>query len=436
MDEFERELTRVLTRVGEQADPGFVRLRNPAHHTGPARRPSSTGPARRTRTGWTVAASGLAVAAMALGITVVAPRLGADSQVPAPPAAPTASSSTAPSPSLQATQTSVGKADGTHPLWPLTLAQTTARSYQELPTGEQVLLPLPRTLDPSARGADGAPTLVTGAGTIRFSPRESKSVTLLAQRDQGLFVVLNGAGNDGVDGFYDARFVVVASDNSRRQIHRAATATSFIVSPNGTLLAVNTGKAIELIDVASGKVEREMPGQLKAVSWVSEDTLLVGAEDGKTSRKWRAPWTGPTQPTSLPGGVQITPGGELIRLDPSTGCLHQVDSNATVTAANCGGWRTTPGAVSPDGRYLPLEWTTSGTVRRGVLDTLQNQIRTWPVNGWDPAWLGPDDVLLPEADARDSPGTARCSLSTATCYDVGDKLDREIWKGVAWLSGR
>lgn len=436
MDELERDLTVVLTRVGEQVDPGFARLRNPAHDADPAGRP---GPARpgRTRTRWTVAASGLAVAAMALGITVVAPQLQGDPKAPVAPAAPSPSSSQAPSPSQSATPAPVGKADGDHPLWPLTLAPTPARSYKDLPPGKQVVLPVPRTLDPRLTSkADGAPTLVTAAGTIRFSPRESKSVTLLARRDQGLFVVLNGAGNDGQDGFYDARFVLVAPDNSRRQIHRTATATSFIVSPNGTLLAVNTGRAIELVDVVSGEVEQEMPGQLEAVSWISEDTLLVSAEDNQSSRMWRAPWTSATQPTSLPGGVQITAAGELVQLDSATGCLQKIDTNARVTATNCAGWRTTPGATSPDGRYLPLEWTTSGTVRRGVLDTVQNQIRTWPVNGWDPAWLGPDDVLLPEADARDSPGTARCTLSTATCSDVADGLGGQDWSGVSWLSGR
>jgi len=438
MDELEQHLTGVLTRVGEQADPGFVRLRNPAHHTGPARRTTSTGPGRRTRTGWTVAASGLAVAAMALGITVVAPRLGADSQVPPPPAAPTASSSTAPSPSPQATQTSVGKADGTHPLWPLTLTQTPVRSYQELPPGAQVLLPVPRALDPTARGADGTASLVTAAGTIRFPAPMAKSVTLLAQRNQGLFVVLNGAGNDGRDGFFDARFLLVAPDNSSNLIHRAPEATSFAVSPDGTALAVNTGKAVHLVDVTTGKLTHQTSGRFQGVSWVSDNALLLGTPNGDGNQLWRAPWTAPAGPTTLLGTVvRATVGGGRVALDTRTGCLRQIDTDtATVTAANCGGWRTTPGSDSPDGRYLPLEWTTGGTIRRGVLDTLQNQIRTWPVNGWDPAWLGPDDVLLPEADAEDSPGTARCTLSTATCSDVTDELGGENWSGVSWLSGR
>jgi len=452
MDELEQRLSNVLARVSEQADPAASRLRNPAEF--PRQRHA------RFRTA-AAAASGIAVAVV-VSIAVAAPRLN-QHQKPASTPTSTATSassqastvrsasspvstatsasspaSTSASATLPVASASRGVADGVHPLWSLGLSQSPSRTFDQLPAGGPVPVPLPHTIDPRVRERVSVPTLVTAAGTIRFTDPKFVSVWLMAQRRQGLFVGLAGISPDDLEGNFKSSVVLVAPDNSRREIYRAAEHTTVSVSPDGTVLAVSTPRAVELVDVESGRVRHRLPGSSEPVAWASDNELLLGVAEGGATLVLRAPWTGsaeriaPTQPFSW-----SVDGGRLsVILDETTGCLQRLSVDGTVTAANCGGWRRGHGRYSPDGRSLPLEWNTeTGILQRGVLDVTRNQVRTWPVvAGTGASWLGPADVLLSQADVEDRPPQARCNLTTDTCSSVTE-ADQQSLYGMEW-SGR
>ncbi|MFZ1286889.1 MAG: hypothetical protein WAR57_07615 [Candidatus Phosphoribacter sp.] len=104
-----------------------------------------------------------------------------------------------------------------------------------------------------------------------------------------------------------------------------------------------------------------------------------------------------------------------------------------MTAANCGGWKAA-GPVSPDGRYIPLEWPSAdGAPTRGVLDVMGNKVMPWQIPGKNPSWLGPADVLLTDANAGDSPATVRCDLTSGTCVRVPDEALQGTWRGASWI---
>jgi hypothetical protein len=283
-----------------------------------------------------------------------------------------------------------------------------------------------------------APMLVTRAGQIKFPG--ATAVHLLAQRDAGVFIAVTGAG--GGDGLHDVDFQLVAADNTRRTLQHAAQASSVAVSPDGTMLALSTWlgtnsqpdqPAVELVDVASGRVTHRLAGRFAQVAWASDTALVLGGSPTEaTSLAWRVPWTGKGEQIPVRAGSAMSVAGGMVALDDTTGCLQKLDANATVIAANCYGWRTA-GHVSPDGRYVSLEWTSGSTTQYGVLDLSQNQVRSWPVPGMNPSWLGPADVLLTEADAQDTPRTARCDLTANTCVLAPDAISEGVWRGAAWI---
>jgi hypothetical protein len=425
MDELEQRLTNVLTKVSESADPAAARLRNPA--TAPRREASRLSFGRRHTT-WPVAvASGVAVAAVAVGIAVGIPRMTRNTQ----PAA-----STGPAESAAPTR---GKTDGTHPLWALGVTEKYPHTFDQLVTGEGMTVPVPYTIDPElVPELTKTPTLVTKAGEIKFPG--STAVHLLGQRDAGVFIAVTGAG--GGDGLHDVDFQLVAADNTRRTLHHAAQASSVAVSPDGTMLALSTwlGKnnqqgetAVELVDVASGRVTHQLAGRFTQVAWASDTALVLGGNPGEaTSLAWRAPWSDKGEQIPVRAGSAMTVAGGMVALDHTTGCLQKLDADATVTAANCYGWRAA-GHVSPDGRNVSLEWASGSTTQYGVLAVSQNQVRSWPVPGMNPSWLGPADVLLTEDTAEDTPRTARCDLTANTCALAPDDISEGLWRGAAWI---
>jgi hypothetical protein len=428
MDELEQRLTNVLTKVSERADPAVAKLRNPAESP---RRTTTRFSSGRPHPARVVVASGLAVAGVAMGIALGIPKI---TQRPEPP-------SSAPASSTGALR---GESDGTHPLWPLRVAEGYPEAFARLPAGGRVDLPVPHTVDPDlVPELVNAPTLVTAAGTIRFAASDTKAVYLLAQREQGLFIALIGKGHEDQDGLYDVRFEIVAPDNTRREFYRATEASSITVSPDGTTLAVSTWlgvgsqqsqPAVELVDVASGRVEHRLPGRFTQVAWASDNAVVLSGKPGEaTSTAWRAPWTGPGERIPVRDGTAMTVAGGLVALDDTTGCLQRLDADATVTAVNCDSWRSA-GHVSPDGRYVSLEWSSGdGKVQYGVLDVGQNQVRSWPVPGMNPSWLGPADVLLTQDDTEDLRMTARCDLTTNTCVRAPDAVHEGVWRGAAWI---
>ncbi|MEU7904181.1 hypothetical protein [Actinoplanes sp. NPDC049118] len=405
MDELEQRLTNVLTKASERADPVAARLHNPA--TAPPRKSLRFGSGGRHTTWLMAAASSVAVAAVAVGIAVGIPSMSGNTH---PAVSPGPAGPTGPT---------VGKADGTHPLWRLGLAEHEPRTYDQLAVGQQVTPPVPYTVDPElVPELAKVPTLVTQAGPIRFSG--SKAVHLVAQRPAGVFIAVAGTG--GGDGLFDVDFELVAADNTRRTLHHAPEVGSYAVSPDGTTLALSTwlGKksqqsepAVELVDVASGRVTHRMAGRFTQVAWASDTVLVLGGKPGDaTSLAWRSPWTGKGEQIPVRAGSVFAVAGGLVARDDATGCLQKLDADATVTAANCNDW-SLAGSVSPDGRYVSLEWDDGS--RFGVLDLSRGEVRPWPVPGQNPSWLGPGDVLLSEADSDDTPRDARCDLTTNAC---------------------
>jgi len=425
MDELEQRLTNVLTKVSERADPAAARLRNPA--TSP-RRAASRFSVGGQRTTWLVAvASSVAVAAVAVGIALGIPQMSRHTSPSAStgPAVPTAPAR--------------GTTDGTHPLWALGVTEKYAQTFDQLDPGPAVTVPVPYTVDPQlVPELTKVPTLVTKAGQITFPG--STAVHLLGQRDAGVFIAVTGAG--GGDGLHDVDFQLVAANNTRRTLQHAAAASSVAVSPGGTMLAWSTwlGKdsqhgepAVELVDVASGRVTHRLAGRFTQVAWASDTALVLGGSSAEaTSLAWRAPWTGKGEQIPVRAGSAMTVAGGMVALDDTTGCLQKLDANAIVTAANCGGW-SAAGHVSPDGRKVSLEWASGSTKQYGVLDLARGQVRSWPVPGMNPSWLGPADVLLTEADADDTPRTARCDLTTDTCVRAPDEISEGVWRGAAWI---
>ncbi|MFG1677350.1 hypothetical protein [Micromonospora sp. NPDC049282] len=418
MDELERRLKIMLDRATAHVDPEAARLRNPA----------DTAPRRTARFGLgrlhpavLVAASSLAVAGVVVGVAAGVPRL--DRQNP----------STDPSPVAT---------DGTNPLWPLTVSDAKPLSFGQLSAGRAADLPVPYTLDPGlAPDVATEPTLVTAAGPVGFNSRTTKAVQLLAQRSQGTFVGLTGPGTTDADGLHDVRIVLVAPDNTRRDIYRATRAGSVTVSPDGALIAVSTwlGKeapgvepAAELVDVATGKVTRRLPGRFTQIAWASDHAvLLTGTAQEPTGLAWRAPWTGGGEPVDVRGGAISVDGG-LVAIDETAGCLQRLDPDARLVAAHCDNWRFL-GNASPDGRYVAVEWGSGDAPRRhGVLDVRRNEVRTWPADGKNPSWLTGSDVLLTE-NAEDSSVTARCDLTVGTCTTLPENAQDGPWRAATWI---
>ncbi|XVU27385.1 hypothetical protein ACQPZJ_10200 [Actinoplanes sp. CA-054009] len=240
-----------------------------------------------------------------------------------------------------------GEADGTHPLWTLGISETYAQTFDQLAPGGPITAPVPRTVDTE---------LVTEAGPVRFAG--SSAVHLLARRDNGVFVAVTGA--EGGDGLFDVDFVLVGAGNSRRTILHAAEAGSVAVSPNGTMLAFSTGggRAVKLVDVSSGRVVHQLAGRFTQAAWASDTALLLTSEAGISA--WRAPWTGDGERIPVRASSAMSVAGGIVALDDTTGCLLKLDGDATVTMANCNGWKSA-GPASADGRLLPLEWANGST---------------------------------------------------------------------------
>ncbi|MEU4216750.1 hypothetical protein [Actinoplanes sp. NPDC026623] len=422
MDELDRRLRNVLTKAGERADPAAARLRNPA--TAPPRKAARFGSGGRHTTWLMVAASSVAVVAVAVGIAAGIPSMIGNT---GPAATPGPAGSTGPT---------VGRADGTHPLWRLGAAENEPWAYDQLTIGRQVTPPVPYTQNPElVPELAKVPTLVTRAGPIRFPG--TKGVHLVAQRPAGVFIAVAGTG--GGDGLFDVDFELVTADNTRRTLHHSPAVGSYEVSPDGTKLALSTwldrksqrsAPAVELVDVASGSVIQRMAGPFTQVRWASDTVLVLGGKRGEaTSLAWRAPWTGEGERIPVRAGSTFAVAGGLLAWDDATGCLQKLDGEATVTAANCNGW-SLAGFVSPGGRYVSLEWADGS--RFGVLDLSRNQVRSWPVPGQNPSWLGPADVLLSEAGTDDTPRDARCDLTTDTCSLAPNSVTDY---GADWLGG-
>lgn len=426
MDELERRLTRVLTEVSTSVDPAVARLRNPAAVSSPG---LSSAPSRHWRSGWVAAGSGLAVAAVVAAVVIGGTLLSRPDTAQRSPAA---------SPSAPPTR---GTADGVAPLWSLTVADVRQRTVGQLAVGGSVPLPRPYAVDPRLlapeANAGSVPTLVTAAGTVRFP--DAKSVLLLAQRKQGTFVALLGPGHDGVDGMFDVRLVVVEPSKVPRELFRAAQVAGFAVSPDGTTVAVSVlaggaggqpGPGTVLVDVGSGRVTQRLEGRFTGPLWASDSALLL---EGAKSLVWRAPWTGAGDPTTVSGSGVVSVAGGIVAVDQA-GCLRRLGEDGKVTAANCGGW-ILAGPVSPDGRYIPLQWPAAdGALTYGVLDVLENKVMPWQIRGMNPSWLGPADVLLTEADVQDSPATVRCDLTSGACVRVPDEVLQGTWRGASWIS--
>lgn len=69
------------------------------------------------------------------------------------------------------------------------------------------------------------------------------------------------------------------------------------------------------------------------------------------------------------GGTATTVAAGLVALDDTTGCLQRLDADANVTVVNYDKWRSA-GFVSPDGRYVSLEWSSEdGRVQYGAPPT-------------------------------------------------------------------
>ena len=430
MDELERRLTRVLTEVSTTADPSVARLRNPAAV-------SSVRSGRRSRplhTAWVAAGASLAVAAVVVGVTVGGPLFnrmnGRQQSSGASPSGGSTATSTAGTPR--------GKADGVAPLWSLAVADVRQHDVGQLPTGGPVPLPRPYTVDPRlAPDAAGVPTLVTTAGTVQFP--DAKSVFLLAERRQGTFVALLGPGHVDVEGMYDVRVVLVEPGNKvRRELFRAQLAEGFAVSPDGTTVAVSvpaggaggqSGAGALLVDVESAHVTHRLGGRFPWLVWASDRALLL---PGDRSLVWRAPWTGAGEPTTSSGSSTVTVAGGVVTSDKA-GCLRRLGEDGKVTEANCGGW-TVEGRVSPDGRFVPMEWPAAdGSVMRGALDVVENKVRPWPIRGMFPSWLGPGDVLLTQSDVQDSPAVVRCDLTDGNCVRAPDEMNQGTWRGADWI---
>ena len=434
MDELERRLRRVLTEVSTTADPSVARLRNPAAV-------SSVRSGQRSRpllTAWVAAGSSLAVAAVVVGATVGGSLLnrmdGRQQSSAASPSQGSTATSTVASPTAG---TSRGKADGVAPLWSLAVADVRQYAVGQLPTGGPVPLPRPYTVDPRlAPDAAGVPTLVTTAGTFQFP--DAKSVFLLGQRRQGTFVALLGPGHVDVEGMYDVRLVLVEPSKVRRELFRAQQVLNFAVSPNGTTVAVSvpaggaggqTGAGALLVDVDSAQVTHRLGGGFPWLVWASDRALLL---PGDQSLVWRAPWTGVGEPTASFGLGAVKVAGGVVTSDKA-GCLRRLGEDGKVTEANCGGW-TVEGRVSPDGRFVPMEWPAAdGSVMRGALDVVENKVRPWPIRGMFPSWLGPGDVLLTQSDVQDSPAVVRCDLTDGTCVRAPDEMNQGTWRGADWI---
>ncbi|MEU8818163.1 hypothetical protein [Actinoplanes sp. NPDC048796] len=400
MDELDRRLANVLTKVGERIDPATVRLRNPA---------TEPEPGRRSRP-WLVAmTSAAAVVVVVAGLTLGIRSNGGGGQ----PAAPAV--------------TTQGTVDGAHPLWTLGVSETYSQTFDKLVPGGRITAPVPRTVDPElAPELAKQPTLVTGAGPVRFPG--AAAVHLLERRDNGVFVAVTGA--KGGDGLFDVDFVLVGAGNSRRTILHAAQAGSVAISPNGTMLAFTSGGAgeptVKLVDVSSGRVVHQLAGRFTQAAWASDTALLLS---GKSAVAWRAPWTGGGERTPVPMGQAMSVPGGMVALDDTSGCLFKLDGNATITMADCNGWKL-GGQVSPDGRLVPLEWANGSTTQHGVLDLDRNQVRSWPVPGLNPSWLGPTEVLLTEDTVQDAPRTARCDVTAGTCVLAEDD---SVLNGADWI---
>lgn len=61
--------------------------------------------------------------------------------------------------------------------------------------------------------------------------------------------------------------------------------------------------------------------------------------------------------------------------------MRRLGEDGKVTEANCGSG-TLVGPVSPDCRYVPMEWPAAdGGVTGGALDVLENKVRSRPIRG-------------------------------------------------------
>ncbi|HET9655018.1 MAG TPA: hypothetical protein VFP72_06675 [Kineosporiaceae bacterium] len=441
MDRLERELRVSLARAAETGAPDPVRLRNPALAGGSKESAGVPGGSSGRR--WAaVAAAGMTMAVAAAVVVPIWHSKQAGSGTPRLPAASSSgpATSSAPTPA----DAPVPHADGKHPLWPLKVPGIPSRTIDQLPVGPAPDVPLPYTLDPRTSPELAAkPTLVTAEGRVEFTG--TVGVDLLDARPQGLFVETHGPGHDGEDGLYDVRVVLVGKGNTQRELYHGAVAGSFAVSPDGATVAVDTwiGVAtktpaeVVLVDVASGRITHRLAGRFNYATWLGNTTLLLkDPQSGAPARAWRAPWTASTPETVDPGstGVIWTAAG-LLRVDETQGCLQRLDSSLKVLEASCGGW-SIQGRISPDGRYVPVEWRHNGdqgTRRAGLLDMTTNQITAWPADLAGPSWLAPGEALLSPRWYEDQSDSAHCLLATGTCERIPADSFSALFRAATWL---
>ena len=201
-------------------------------------------------------------------------------------------------------------------------------------------------------------------------------------------------------------------------------------SPDDDPRLIRPPYAHRLFAQVPARVTHRLEGRFTGPLWASDSALLL---DGAKSLVWRAPWTGTGDPTTVNRSAAVSAAGRIVAVDQA-GCLQRLGEDGKVTAANCGGW-TLGGSVSPDGRYVPLQWPAAdGTETYGVLDVMENKVMPWPIRGFGGgSWLGPADVLLGEVDAQDSPATVRCDLTSGTCVRVPDELLQGTRRGATWI---
>lgn len=256
----------------------------------------------------------------------------------------------------------------------------------------------------------------------------------------GLGLVESPRWHEGRLWFSDwiAAEIIAIESKVRRELFRAQQVLNFAVSPDGTTVAVDvpaggaggqSGAGALLVDVDSAHVTHRLEGSFTWLVWTSNRALLL---QGGKSLVWRAPWTGVGEPATSSGSSTVTVAGGVVTFD-TAGCLRRLGEDGKVTEANCGGW-SLAAQVSPDGRYVPMEWPAAdGGVTRGALDVVENKVRPWPIRGTKPSWLGPGDVLLTQIDVQDTPPVVRCDLTDGTCVRLPDWMSQGTWRAASWI---
>jgi hypothetical protein len=348
-------------------------------------------------------------------------------KAPTPAASAAAATDSAPTPTP----------DGTHPLWALTPPTIGTEPASSLPKGTPPGRLVPYLLNPADGGAaTKKPTLFTSGGQVRFEDPKASSAYIFGVRRQGVFVATEEAAKTDQEGALTVRLYWITGTTRHELFHRSLVGqeSDVTVSPDGTTVAVNLTadlnasqhSEVALVETATGKVTKRLPGTFDAITWASNDTLLVYS--GGSPSAWRAPWTGtkPSRTDLAFGGMVVTVGG-LVGLTTDHGCLARIDPTLKVLAASCGGW-TLAGDPSPDGTYLPVSWRPEGDASQppiiGFLDTVANRVISIPIS--DQAvdttinWVAGAEAELTFTQPGQTKGlSVSCVLSVGECRRVG-----------------